>query len=275
MIARGLRNYGYTLLALALTGGIGAGLTFALYSGVRHVLWRAMMMPRSPIPWWIWADAAVPAVLACAYGYRLATAIVRQGMRSAGLNRELESRLSPFDPAQVPDDLARVADWYWVEDNEPYAVTWGAISLRVAISRGLWNSLDERSRLAVMYHESQHVKSRDPLQQHMLQTLARAFPFSWMKELTRRQAIHKEIAADAKAISHFRGDSEPLAIALLTAVRGHGAGVGLSESFEERVHFLETRQEPTPWDVRLAHKLAPSVAALIVTIGQGILAWCR
>lgn len=308
-LKRWIRNHAYALIAALWTAGAGGVLFFALYAGVRHLLWFEEMRPHGLPPLWLWLSVAVPGAAALAFWYRLTEGLLWRARRNAEIERRLGGRTEALPAPEIPPAAWDKAVWRLSPARDRFAFTWGFLHPRVTISRGLWDELGSRERLALIHHEGFHVEAHDALQQQILEIFERAFPFPFARELSRKYLVQREIAADAAAVRAFSGDPTHLASALLTAVRGkRGAGnaavggrprmlagqavdasrtvaagavsgpvpgAGLSGAFEERVQVLQSGAYPAWWDGRLTRKVIPTVMALAVTVGQGILVWCR
>lgn len=306
---RWVRIHAYALIAVLWTAGAGGVLFFSLYSGVRHLFWFEQMRPRGLPPLWLWLSIAVPGGAALAFWYRLTEAFLWRARRNAEIELRLGGGAEALPPSEIPPSMRNQAVWRLAPDSGRYAFTWGILHPRVTISKGLWDELGPRERIALIHHEGFHIQAHDVLQQQIVEVFARAFPFPFARELSRKYLVQREIAADAAAVQAFSGDPTHLASALLTAVRGErgegtGAvggmarileaaatdadeafpgtavagrisGAGLAGAFEERVQVLQSGMVPAWWDSRLTRKVLPTVMALAVTVGQGILVWCR
>jgi Zn-dependent protease with chaperone function len=137
-----------------------------------------------------------------------------------------------------------------VDSSESFSVTYGALTPRVAVSRGLIAATSPRELDAVLEHEHYHVRNVDPLKV----LLARALPAMFfylpaLRELRGRYIAGRELAADQRAIECC--GREPLAGALFKVVRGPrwpelgtAAAIGGPELLDVRVEQLETGSEP-------------------------------
>ena len=253
--AGGWGAYSYSIVGIAWAGAVLVALGFGLASAIHHLGW-ILEMP----------------------GHRLATSAIRVWHQQRRLQAMVFPHLTPFwDP--VPPPLGRVARWYAVDDRQArYAFTWGIGRRRVAVSRGLWEALNESERLAVMHHEAAHAANHDPLQQVLLQILSQAFSPLGMGALYQRYLVQREIRADQRAVAACQGDDTPLLAALKAAVGSNVAlvsPVGLAGALEARIQFLETHH-PLSWsNSTLRLRMYASMMAILLTLGEGWLVWCH
>lgn len=102
------------------------------------------------------------------------------------------------------------------EDPQPQAFCAGLFRPRVYLSTAAVEALDEDELDAVLAHEEQHARVRDPLRVFCLRGLAAALFFlPALRRLSDRYASLSELAADAAAVRASGGDRRPLASALL------------------------------------------------------------
>jgi Zn-dependent protease with chaperone function len=137
-----------------------------------------------------------------------------------------------------------------VDSGESFSFTYGALTPRVAVSRGLVEATSRRELEAVLEHERYHVRNLDPLKV----LVARALPATFfylpaLREMRGRYIAGRELAADRRAVS--RCGRQPLAGALFKVVRGPqwpelgaAAAIGGPELLDVRVAQLETGEEP-------------------------------
>jgi Zn-dependent protease with chaperone function len=176
----------------------------------------------------------------------------RQIGSSRRLAQHVEDRELPLPEAL--DQTARGAGLagrvVLVDVDEPFSFTFGALTARVAVSRGLVAATSPRELDAVLEHERYHVRNLDPLKV----LLARALPATFfylpaLRELRGRYITGRELAADRRAVESC--GREPLAGALYKVVRGPhwpelgtAAAIGGPELLDVRVEQLETGSEP-------------------------------
>jgi len=272
-------RYAYTLLAVLSSVALATALGFMLISGIRHLLWmRLMGGHQSSLPFWL--ETGVAAFLTALFWYRILAATFRQRHEARKLEVRIRTRLLPLVSA-VPTEIQELAKWYQLDSENPMAFTWGIRRHRIALSRGLIETLDETAQVAVMHHEAAHARMHDPLQQSILLVLADAFGPLGLRALYKRYLVRREILADQAALGACNGDDIPLLSALLAVSGGQGlpgtvaSYVGLAGVMEARVEFLETRNLPRVWDADLRYRMLASVMAVVLTIGQGLLVWCH
>jgi Zn-dependent protease with chaperone function len=273
-----LSQYGYSLTAFAITLVFILAFGFGMISEIRHILWIEMMGTKSTVPVWLWITATSSVLLTTLIWYRLTVGTIRYFLRRNSLVTEISHWLTPLSAELIPKEIARTADWHIIEDSKRYAITWGILRQHIGISRGLWDALDSAGRKAVMYHESAHAAAHDPLQQTILETLSFSFGPLGMTQLYNRYLVRREILADVCALEANEGNDVPLITALLTAVKSESevkTQVGLTGAFEARVEFISTRRVPTWWDNTLRRRLIPTILAISLTVGQGLLIWCH
>jgi len=173
------------------------------------------------------ANAGAIAVLALALiGLLVAvTALVAAG-RELMSARELDARLRAAGAhapvGSVAHRLAVVAaaegrgaaDTLVIEDPVPQAFCAGLLRPRVYITTAALAQLDDAALAAVLAHERQHARRRDPLRLVAGRVLARALFFlPWLQALTERQLTLAELAADESAAAG--GGRHALARAML------------------------------------------------------------
>lgn len=137
-----------------------------------------------------------------------------------------------------------------VDDGEPFSFTYGFFVPRVALSRGLVESLSADELQAVLAHEHYHVRNWDPAKVLLARALPRGlFSLPVLSHLRRRYVAGRELAADRRAIRAC--GERPLAGALYKVVRGPAwpdlaaaAAIGGPELLDVRVAQLETGREP-------------------------------
>ncbi|QQE77644.1 M48 family metalloprotease [Alicyclobacillus sp. SO9] len=273
-----LSQYSYCFTALGITVLVVVSFGFGMISEVRHVLWIETMGTIASVPPWLWITATTSVLITTVIWYRIAVGAIHYSLRRNSLVREITNWLSPLSEELIPPDILHTAHWHIIEDSKRYAFTWGILRQNIGISRGLWEALDSAGRRAVMYHESAHASARDPLQQTILQTLSLSFGPLGMTQLYNRYLVRREILADVRALDANGGNDVPLITALLTAVQsepGLETQVGLTGAFEARVEFISTGRIPTWWDTALRLRFVPTLLAVSLTIGQGVLIWCH
>jgi Zn-dependent protease with chaperone function len=156
-----------------------------------------------------------------------------------------------------------------IDEREPWSFTYGIISARVAVSRGLVETLDREQLTAVLHHERYHVRNWDTLKM----VVARAAPVAFfflpaLAHLRSRYLAGRELAADRAALGEV--GTRPLAGALVQVLErstpagvGPAAALGGREFLDLRVAQLETGDEP-PLAPIPRWRMALTVAGLAV-----------
>ena len=157
----------------------------------------------------------------------------------------------------VPDTLARTTGEVGLDGRvvlldvpERFSFAYGALTPRVAISRGLFDGVSHAELRAVLEHERYHVENLDPLKLLVAQTLsATVFFLPSLDWLRSRYLAGRELAADRRAVDAC--GRRPLASALLKVVGGPDwvepddvAAIGGAALMDVRVAQLETGVEP-------------------------------
>ncbi len=167
-----------------------------------------------------------------------------------------------------------------VDDAEPWSFTYGVVSSRVAVSRGLVDALEPGQLTAVLHHERYHVRNRDTLKM----VVARAAPVAFfflpaLAHLRARYLAGRELAADRAALGAV--GNRPLAGALFQVLEasapsgfGAAAALGGAEYLDLRVTQLETGDEP-PLAPIPRWRMAATIAGLAVLTGAFLLTATR
>lgn len=159
-------------------------------------------------------------------GTALATAAVRTSRLVIRTTR-LGSSARPAEPPprlRTAAERADVADGLrYVRDVRPLAHCIGVRRPHIVISEGVLRRLRDDELHAVLLHEAEHLRRRDPLRVLVARTLASLFVFLPLIEwLTLRFELAKELEADRAAMRAL-GGAAPLASALL-ALGAHSGG---------------------------------------------------
>jgi Zn-dependent protease with chaperone function len=176
----------------------------------------------------------------------------RQARASRALSRRVRALQLPLPPPLV--EAARSAGLAGrvalIDSDECFSFAYGALTPRVAVSRGLFEAASPEELDAVLAHERYHVRNLDPLKV----LFARALPESFfyvpvLRGLRARYVAGRELAADRRAVRAC--GSRPLAGALLKVLRGPSwpelraaAAIGGPELIDARLAQLETGTEP-------------------------------
>ena len=149
-----------------------------------------------------------------------------------------------------------------VDADGAFSFTYGMSQPRVAVSRGLIDSVSDEELTAVLDHERYHVSNYDPLKV----VLARSLPDSLfflpaLSELRGRYVAARELAADRRAMR--RAGPAPLAGALYKVIAGPpdvdlgaAAAIGGDEALDARVTQLESGTEPPMAPISRARMVA-------------------
>ena len=149
-----------------------------------------------------------------------------------------------------------------VDADGAFSFTYGMSQPRVAVSRGLIESVSDEELTAVLDHERYHVSNYDPLKV----VLARSLPDSLfflpaLSELRGRYVAARELAADRRAMR--RAGPAPLAGALYKVIAGPpdvdlgaAAAIGGDEALDARVTQLESGSEPPMAPISRARMVA-------------------
>jgi Zn-dependent protease with chaperone function len=137
-----------------------------------------------------------------------------------------------------------------VDCGEWFSFAYGALTPRVAVSRGLLEGVSTEELRAVLEHERYHVRNLDPLKVLIVRALPATFFFlPALGALRIRYVAARELAADRRAVQAC--GRKPLVSALMKVVRGPAwselevaAAIGGSELLDLRVAQLESGSEP-------------------------------
>jgi len=182
------------------------------------------------------------------------------------LRRVRRARTSP--PKLLTDAAAELGVAHRVDvvaQVEPFAFTYGLLRPRILLTTGLLRVLSPEELSAVLAHEREHLRGRDPLRLLAARLLA---GYAWYLPLggwiAQRFAVRRELAADLAATVH--AGTAAMAGALLKLAGGPGlvagAGVNPYDSLEARISQLEGRR---------AARRRLGFVPLVATVGNGVL----
>lgn len=176
--------------------------------------------------------------------------------RQIGGSHKLSRRVEALELA-VPNELADAASRAelggrvkLLDSDERFSFAYGALTPRVAVSRGLFEAASPAELDAVLEHERYHVRNLDPLKV----VFARALPATFyylpaLSALDKRYVAARELAADRRALRSC--GRKPLAGALLKVVRAPrwpelqaAAAIGGPDLLDARIAQLESGSEP-------------------------------
>jgi Zn-dependent protease with chaperone function len=181
---------------------------------------------------------------------------LRSLARQAAASRRLAGRMEHLE-LPAPPPLAEAAARAGLHDrvllvdsDEAFSFAYGALSPRVAVSRGLYAQASPDELDAVLEHERYHVRNLDPLKVVLARGLpAMFFYLPLLQHLHLRYLAGRELAADRRAVRVCGRRS--LAGALFKVVRGpawpelsSAAAIGGPELLDLRVAQLERGAEP-------------------------------
>jgi BlaR1 peptidase M56 len=190
--------------------------------------------------------------LAAAGGLLGVRSLALQARASRRLAEQMDALALP-PPAELAAASARaglVGRVTLVNSSERFSFAYGAVSPRVAVSRGLFEAASADELGAVLAHERYHVRALDPIKVVLARALPAAlFYLPVLRDLRSRYVAGRELAADRRAIESC--GRAPLAGALLKVAEGPGgpklaaaAAVGGPELLDVRIAQLERREEP-------------------------------
>lgn len=186
-------------------------------------------------------------------GVVLGARALRRGILAS---RSLARRVSSL-ALEPPRELAQAAAVaglagrvVLVDSEQWFSFAYGALTPRVAVSRGLLDGVSAEELRAVLEHERYHVRNLDPLKVLLVRALPATFFFvPALVALRARYVAGRELAADRRAVRAC--GREALVGALLKVVRGPGwgelqaaAAIGGPELLDLRVAQLESGSEP-------------------------------
>ena len=209
--------------------------------------------------------------------------LIRQSAATMRLRERVRSLRLPTPPALR--DAARRARIEGrvdlVDSAEAFSFAYGVFDTRVAVSRGLVETVAPPELDAVLVHERYHLRSRDPLKVFIARLVAKALFFlPVLAELRHRYVVGRELAADRRALRAY--GERPLAGALYKVVAGPlwselgaAAAIGGRDHLEARVAQLESGEEPPgePIPTRAWITSAAGSVALLVSFFASVIAF--
>jgi hypothetical protein len=201
-------------------------------------------------------DALLPAAVFLALVGVGAMLGVRSLGRQVASSRRLARRVDELAlpaPSVLRETAARTGlsdRLVLVDSAEPFSFVFGAVTPRVAVSRGLYESASPSELEAVLEHERYHVHNLDPLKVVLARSLPATFYYlPVLRDLHLRYIAGRELAADRCAVTAC--GTRPLAGALFKVVRGPhwpelstAAAIGGPELLDMRIAQLERGIEP-------------------------------
>lgn len=162
-----------------------------------------------------------------------------------------------------------------VDISRPVAITRGFLRTAVVVSTGLLERVDDEELCAILAHEAEHARMRDPLRVFCVRAAAVAmWPFPVVRDLTFHAELGTEIAADRAA--QARCGLGPLVRGLDVVLAGmtevDDAAVNSIGGLRQRLEFLESGRPPTlrlqPTRLRLS--LLSSAVIVVVAGALGL-----
>ena len=148
-------------------------------------------------------------------------ALARQTIASRVLSRRVRAltTTAPEALAQAARQTGLAGRVVLVDAGDSFSFVYGAMTPRVAVSRGLLERATDDELRAVLEHERYHVRNVDPLKAALVRVLSEAlFILPALDSLRTRYMAGRELAADRRAVALC--GRRPLAGALLKVVRG-------------------------------------------------------
>ncbi len=196
----------------------------------------------------------------------LALAVLLRG--GAALRRDLRARraIAPALAAATPRELAG-ASVRVIDDPRPLAFCAGLWRPRIHVSSGAVAALDAGALGALLAHEAEHARRRDPLRRVARELVATSLFFlPVLRQLAARRAALAELRADAAAVAACDGDARPLARALLAFDE---AGDGAAAVDPARVD--ELTGVPSAWTTP-AYAIAAALGVLALVLAMPVVA---
>ncbi len=156
-----------------------------------------------------------------------------------------------------------------VELAAPVAFCYGLLRPRILVSSGLADALAPGELDALLLHEREHLRQRDPLKVALGKLLVSAgFFVPALGAIYRRYLVEKELAADGAAIA-AQGDAGALAGALVRLLEEGGApapalGASASDALEARIDALVG--EPLSLGLQLGWRSAATSVVVLLLV---------
>lgn len=159
-----------------------------------------------------------------------------------------------------------------VKDPNKFSFCYGLLKPRICLSTGFAKALSPDELKAVLFHESYHLKNRDPLKIILGKTISSMFFFiPVLLDLQRHYVFIKEIAADEVAIKKINKNFLISALAKLlvsgTPHFGTVAALGSLDNLEKRILYLTDKQRKVTFRPSI---LSVSLSSLVVVLSLTI-----
>lgn len=194
-------------------------------------------------------------------------------LATAHFNRSTDCLAAPM-PARLAGLATRLrldAHLSYLPQPEPMAFCYGLLFPRIAVTEGLLSILNDAELMAVLAHEREHLRRRDPLRYLIIDSLAAAscvLPVAWA--LRNRLEARIELSADRAALSMVpRAALAGALFTVLTAPAPTAPGVAGLSATEARIANLSGRTILPPLPARM---VAPTLAlaAFLVAVGASL-----
>lgn len=154
----------------------------------------------------------------------------------------------------------------FLADPAPLAFCYGFFAPRIAVSAGLLTLLDDAELLAVVAHEREHLRQRDPLRYLFLDVVAAAtFALPIAGALRARIEARIELAADQAALAVApRAALAGAMLAVIAASTPSAPGLAGLSATEARIASLSGRLVLPPLPIRAV--AASAAIGIVVTV---------
>ena len=259
----GIAGFVSTLLVVglsALGGGGIASLILTLIGAFSACVFFLAQLRAIPL-----ASLALVAVTLATL-VSLLRAIVRY-RRQQRLLRALQ--LEPITKGQLAA-LAHAAgtdQLYVARARRPAAFCVGILRPRVVVTAGLLERLTPEEQAAVVWHEAQHARLREPLRCLLAELVSSCF--FWLptlKDVCERYRLTRELDADRLAITQTSRRALAGALHEVIAQPGYAGTIGLGDSAAARIDRLFDPAAPLPPIFRRSRLLLSAVALIAVAL---------
>lgn len=217
----------------------------------------------------LWLTTTLVAGFAVAGLASVVSCLVRTAVRVATMSRRQVAPL-PVSLRVTAVALGLDTRVRLVASTEFFAFCSGLFRPMVWLSSAVLERLSSLELEAVLRHEAEHARQRDPIKFLVANSLGAAFFFvPFVKHLARSYVLEKELSADAATIRQMK-DPGPLASALYTALTVHSSSapelaVAAFSAVDARIDHLVG--EPPMLPVALRAQLFRGVLVLLAIIG--------
>jgi len=138
-----------------------------------------------------------------------------------------------------PAQASGASDLYLAHATRPAAFCVGLLHPRLVVTSGLLNRLTADEQAAVIWHETQHARLREPLRCLIAETITTAF--FWLptlRDLSERYRLTRELDADQVAIAHTSRRALAGALHEVIAEPAYAGTIGLADAASARIDRL-------------------------------------